>query len=89
MNDRTFVRYQPKLHLGPITDALKAEELPEIGPEPTALGRYRLVMALQNKFGENFRNNPLASKAIQHYDTEWDYFKRLRQIQGGQNAKRS
>jgi len=77
-------QYQPKLNLGPIHEVLGKENTPEISPTP--LGRHRLVAALMNKFGENYRNIPLAKKALDHFDREHDYFKKLRRIQGGLNG---
>jgi hypothetical protein len=68
------------MNLVPIKEVL-GEDTPEISPTP--LGRFRLVSALKNKFGDNYRNAPAARKALDHFDSEHDYFKKLRRIQGG------
>jgi hypothetical protein len=70
----------PPMNLGPIKEVL-GENVPEITPTP--LGRLRLVSALINKFGQNYRNIPPARKALDHFDSEHDYFRKLRRIQGG------
>lgn len=83
MSPDIYKSHPPKMDLGPIKDVL-GDAMPEITPTP--LGRYRLVSALQNKFGSNYRNTPSALKALTHFDNEHKYFKALRQIAGGGNG---
>jgi hypothetical protein len=71
---------EPKLNLAPIQDAL-GDEMPEISPTP--LGRYRLVTALQYKFGNNYRNIPKARAALEHFDSEHEFFQKYRRIKAG------
>jgi hypothetical protein len=80
MFEGTFAKYQPKMNLAPIKEVL-GEDIPDITPTP--LGRYRLVQSLKAKFGENYRNIPSARKVMDHFDSEHDYFSKLRKIQGG------
>lgn len=80
MNPETILKYQPKMNLGPIKDVL-GDDIPDITPTP--LGRHRLVSALKNKFGENYRNVAKSRVALDHFDREHDYFQNLRRIQGG------
>lgn len=68
------------MDLAPIQEIL-GENTPEISPTP--LGRFRLVSALRNKFGDNYRNVPTAKTALDHFDKEHQYFKLLRKIRGG------
>jgi hypothetical protein len=79
MNPSNFNKF-PEMNLVPIKEVL-GEDTPEITPTP--LGRFRLVSALRNKFGDNYRNIPSARKALDHFDDEHDYFQKLRRIQGG------
>lgn len=77
--------HQPTMNLAPIHEALGGHEnAPEIHPTP--LGRHRLVSALMHKFGENYRNFPKAKLALDHFDSEHEYFKKLRRIRGGLNG---
>jgi len=73
------MKNEPELMMGPIKEAL-GDEHPEL--TPTALGRYRLVQSLRHRFGENWKNIAKARKAIEHFDKELDYFRRLRKIRG-------
>ncbi len=70
---------QPSINLGPIKAAL-GEEIPEITPTP--LGRFRLVQALRHRFGDSWRTIGKAKQALQHFDSEHDYFRKLRKLQG-------
>lgn len=79
MKSSTFAHYQPKMNMAPIKAAL-GDDHPEIHPTP--LGRYRLISALRNKHGENYKNVPLAKRALEHFDKEHEYFRKLRKIQG-------
>lgn len=92
MGQKQFNPYQqpqlgtisPKMNMGPIKEAL-GDDTPEIlnhDGQPTPLGRFRLVSALRNKYGENYRNNPTATSALRHFDSEHDYFKSVRKIRG-------
>lgn len=81
MNEKTVARHSPKLqmNMGPIKDVL-GDDMPEIGPTP--LGRFRLISALANKFGQNYKNIPKAKKALDHFDNEHKFFSTLRKLQG-------
>lgn len=88
MNPAQESRAFPKMNMKPIFDAL-GDNTPKITNEmghPTPLGRYRLVQALQNKFGGNYRIHPVASKALEHFDTEHQYFSKLRMLRGIPNG---
>ncbi len=70
----------PQMDLGPI-HAVLGDDTPALTPTP--LGRLRLTTALKAKFGPNFRNNPAASGALDHFDSELKYFTALRRVKGG------
>jgi hypothetical protein len=74
---------EPQMNMGPIKDVL-GDDMPEITPTP--LGRFRLVSALRNKFGDNYNNVPKAKIALTHFDNEHDYFRKLRKIRGSING---
>lgn len=63
-----------KLDMGPITEALG-----DLSPivTPTKLGRTRLVKALSKKFGADFMSISAAKKAIEHFDTEFDFMRKI------------
>lgn len=46
----------------------KPEEMPAL--EPTPVGRYRLVQALKNKYGETFRNKPGVKAVLDDFDEQ-------------------
>jgi hypothetical protein len=76
--------YKPSMNLEPIKSVL-GDQTPQItnsDGHPTPLGRFRLVSALRNKYGDEYRNIPAAKGAIDHFDTEHDYFRDLRKIKG-------
>lgn len=66
-----------QMELGPIKEVL-GEDMPDITPTP--LGRFRLLHALATKFGQNYRNNGRALKALTHFDNEHKHFKLLRDL---------
>lgn len=70
----------PQINLAPIKEVL-GEDIPDITPTP--LGRYRLITALRQRFGENYRNIPSGRKLLEHFDSEHEYFRKLRKIRGG------
>lgn len=70
----------PKMNDGPIR-AVLGDETPEL--EPTALGRLRLLGALERKFGANYRNKPGVPQALSHFDKELSYFQKIRRIRAG------
>lgn len=45
-----------------------------------SLGRYRLVSALRQRFGDNFRSLPGVSGVIQEFDNEVDLEDRVQRI---------
>lgn len=73
------------MNLAPIQSLLK-DKMPQItnsDGHPTPLGRFRLVSALRNQYGDEYRNIPAARSALDHFDNEHEYFQKLRRIQGG------
>jgi hypothetical protein len=80
MTEGVLSKNVPKMNFGPIQQVL-GENTPDITPTP--LGRHRLVSALMKKFGADYRNIPVARKALDHFDSEHDYFQKLRRIMGG------
>lgn len=85
MDLKNLGKYQPKMNLDPIRVVL-GDNIPDIvnhHGHPTPLGRFRLMEALRNKFGDNHRNIPAAKQVMEHFDKEHDYFQKLRRIQGG------
>lgn len=58
--------------------AVLQEKTPEV--TPTQLGRYRLVQAMTQKFGEGWRSNPKARDAMKHFDTQHDFHQRMREL---------
>lgn len=70
----------PAMNTKPIEAVLEPHEMPELSPTP--LGRYRLLMALRNKYGPTYRNNTQVSGALDHFDGEVKYFQRLRELKG-------
>lgn len=85
MNPSNLGKYKPTMNIDPIKSLL-GDKMPQItntDGHPTPLGRFRLVSALKNQFGENYGNIPAAKGALDHFDSEHDYFQKLRRIQGG------
>lgn len=74
----TFSKPRSQMEMGPIKDAL-GDDMPQITPD--ALGKYRLMMALKNKYGANYRNVPMAASAMKHFENEHALFKGIRKIQ--------
>ena len=79
---------RPKAHLGEIMGAagnktqsgkLSMEDLPDVLGEKlpdlprNPVGRFRLVRALKNRFGDGFRNLPGVSNIIKEFDTEVEF----------------
>jgi len=84
MNPSNLGKYKPTMNLEPIKKIL-GDKMPQItnsDGEPTVLGRHRLASALRNKHGDEYRNIPEAKSAMDHFDSEHDYFKKLRKIKG-------
>lgn len=68
---------EPKFDQGPINSIIGGD-VPEITATP--LGEFTLNRALKNKFGEGYRNNPAAKKAIEHFSKEKRFFDVYRKI---------
>lgn len=62
----------PRADFGPIREAL-GDLTPDLMPGKR--GRHRLVQALTQRFGENFRTNAGAQKLMQHFDDETEHMK--------------
>lgn len=56
------------IEMGTIRKVLDDKELADVTAGP--VGRFRLVKALQNKFGVDFRLRPEAKDAIESFDRE-------------------
>lgn len=56
------------IDLGPIKAVLHDVELPDLPPGP--VGRFRLVAALRNRFGNNYRIMEASRRALKHFDSE-------------------
>jgi hypothetical protein len=54
------------------------ESMPEL--PRTAVGRHRLVRALQQRFGANFRNLPGVGDLIKDFDAELGFEKKIAQM---------
>lgn len=65
------VKSAPKLELGPINNVLKPEEMPAMSP--SVVGRMRLVKALRNRYGSDYKNRPGVQQAIDHFDSQMRY----------------
>lgn len=65
---------------------LSLKQLPEILGEAmpdlprNSVGRHRLVRALQNRFGKNFRSLPGVTDLVKEFDRETDMERRIAQI---------
>lgn len=57
-----------ELDMTQIRKTLDDKELAEVSAGP--VGRFRLIKALQNKFGINFRTRPEAKEAIRSFDEQ-------------------
>jgi hypothetical protein len=57
----------PKINLEPIREILQ-DKMPVISASPH--GRIRLVRALENKYGPQFRSFEIPMKALKHFDEE-------------------
>lgn len=57
----------PKANFAPIKLVL-GDLMPGLMPGPR--GRHRLVLALAQRFGENFRMNTDAQRVLGHFDSE-------------------
>lgn len=68
------------MNTDPIKNVL-GDKMPALTPD--ALGKYRLLSALKNKFGPTFRNHPDAQASIKHFEKEYNYFKTLRSTLSG------
>jgi hypothetical protein len=64
------------MNLKPIHAVLGEENTPML--EPTRLGRFRLIRALQSKYGPAFKSLPGVQGAINHFDSEVNYFQKLK-----------
>jgi hypothetical protein len=85
MNPSNLGTFKPQMNLDPIRKVL-GDKMPQItnsDGHPTPLGRFRLVSALRNQFGDSYSNIPSARSALDHFDSEHEYFQKLRRIQGG------
>lgn len=74
-----MAQQEPQMDMGPIPGIL-GEDMPHITPTP--LGRLRLTAALRNKFGASYKNIPHVADAIQHFDNQHAYFKKIRSMKG-------
>ena len=70
-------------HLG----TLLGERMPKL--EFTPVGRFRLVSALRNRFGDNYRNLPGIDNIIKEFDHHADFSVKLaemKMIKGGRKS---
>lgn len=68
---------QEKLSLKHLPDIL-GEALPELPRTP--VGRHRLVRALQQRFGNNFRSLPGVGDLVKEFDGDMEFEKRIAKI---------
>lgn len=68
---------------------LGLEDLPQILGEKmpdlpkTRIGKFRLINALQNRFGNGFRNIPMVGKIIKQFDDEIEFENTIRRNKKG------
>lgn len=66
-----------KLTLDDLEDLL-GERLPKMEYSPR--GRYRLLTALRNRFGDSFRNLPGIDDILKEFDTEAEFAVKLQEM---------
>lgn len=72
---------EPKMDLRPIHAVLGEQNTPIL--EPTRVSRFRLIRALQAKYGPAFKALPGVQHAINHFDSESSYFQKLKKVRMG------
>lgn len=74
---------RPKADFQPIAHLL-GDIMPQLMPGPQ--GRQRLVLALAQRFGENFRMNSAAQGALKHFEGETEKVRSWLKLQGVQHG---
>lgn len=74
----------PKPNFGPIRELL-GSMCPDMSPGPQ--GRQRLVRALTQRFGENYRAFEAATEALRHFDAESAHVRDWLRLKGVQDGR--
>lgn len=68
---------EPQFNLKPIQEVL-GDATPDI--TPTQLGKFRLVVALQKRFGPDYKNVLQAKKLLDYFEKEHAFFQHYRKL---------